>query len=315
MQRVLEEIAQIKPDGRADQRPEQRARSADRRLHDELAGGVEHEGVGRHETLHEGEQPAGETGVSGGHDEGGQLVAMDVVAERGGAQRVVAQRAQDRPDRGAHDTQRDHEADEIPERQKHVDRPVALEIERREAEVDARRRHARQAVLAAGVVRQRVELDEEEHFRDGDRDHREIDAGAPERDEADQIADDSRNHGADEDRRENIGKIDLGQEIGGEHAARAEERRLSEREKARVAEQDVEAEAEQAPDQDAVDRRRREAEMGQHERRGDQPESREGLDQEGALGVHLQASVIRGPPRREGRKAGTPGPASSPRTA
>ena len=315
MQRVLEEVAQIKPDGRADQRSEQRARPADRGLHDELAGGVEHEGVGRHEALHEGEQPAGETGVSRRDHESGQLVAVNVVAERRRAQRIVAQRAQDRPDRRTHNAQRDHETDEIPERQKHIDRPVALEIERGEAEVDARLRDARQTVLAAGVVRQRIELDEEEHFRDGDGDHREIDAGAPERDQADEIADNSGDHGADDDRREHIRKVDLGQKIGGEHAAGAEERRLSEGEEAGIAEQDVEAEAEQAPDQDAVHGRRGEPEMGQDEGRGDQPESGEGLDDKGTLWVHLQAWLIRGPPRREGHKAGTPTRASSPRKA
>ena len=47
------------------------------------------------------------------------------------------------------------------------------------------------------------------------------------------------------------------------------------------AEQDVEADAEQAPDQDAVDGGRREAEMGQHERRGDQPDRRQRLDERG----------------------------------
>ena len=48
------------------------------------------------------------------------------------------------------------------------------------------RRHAGQPVLAAGIVGQRIVLDEKEHFRDGDGDHREIDAGAAQRDDADQ---------------------------------------------------------------------------------------------------------------------------------
>ena len=200
MQRILKEIAEVEPDCCADQRPEQRARAADRGLHNELAGGVEHKGVRRHEPLHDAEEAAGETGVGRRDDEGGQLVAVNIVAERRRAQRVVAQRAEDRPDRRAHDAQRDDEPDEVPERQKDIHRPVAVEMQRGETEIDARRRHAGEAVLAAGVVRQRIELDEEEHFRDRDRDHREIDARAPQRDQTDEIADDARDQSADDDR-------------------------------------------------------------------------------------------------------------------
>ena len=90
----LEEVAQIEPDGSADQRPEQRAGAADRGLHDELAGGFEGEGVRRHEALHHAEQAAGETGIGGGDDEGGQLVTVDVVADRLRPQRIFADRAQ-----------------------------------------------------------------------------------------------------------------------------------------------------------------------------------------------------------------------------
>ncbi len=71
---------------------------------------------------------------------------------------------------------------------------------RGEAEIEARRRHARQAVLAAGAFRQRIELDEEEYLRDRHRDHGEVDAGAPQRDQADQIAGDGRRDHADDQR-------------------------------------------------------------------------------------------------------------------
>ena len=81
-------------------------------------------------------------------------------------------------------------------------------------------------------------------------------------------------------------KVHLRQQIGGDHAARAEEGRLAERQQPGEAEQDVEAEAEQAPDQDAVDRRRREAEMRQHERRDDQADRGQGFDEEGTLLEH-----------------------------
>ena len=192
MQRGLEEIAQIKPDRGADQRAEQRAGAADCGLHHQLARRVEHERVGRHEALHHAEQAAGKAGIGGGNDEGSQLVAVNIVADCGGAQRIVADGAEHGADRRAHDTQCDHHADEVPERQEDVERPVGIEVNGREAEIERRRRHAGQAVLAAGIVRERVEFDEIEHLGDRHRDHGEINAGAPQRDQPDQKADDRR---------------------------------------------------------------------------------------------------------------------------
>ena len=126
---VCRKSLQKEPDRGADQRAEQRAGAADRGLHDELAGGVEREGVRRHEALQHAEQAAGEAGIGGGDDEGGELVAVDVVADGGGAQRVVADRAQDRADRRAHDAQRDHDADEVPEREEGIERPAGVEAD------------------------------------------------------------------------------------------------------------------------------------------------------------------------------------------
>ena len=83
IQRRLQEVLQEQPDGGADQRPEQRAAAADRGLHHELAGGLEGEGIRRHERLQHAEQPAGKTGIGGRDHEGGELVAVDVVADRG----------------------------------------------------------------------------------------------------------------------------------------------------------------------------------------------------------------------------------------
>ena len=143
-ERLLQEVLQKQPDGGAEQRPEQRAGAADRGLHHQLSGGVEREGVGRHERLQHAEQPAGKAGIGGRDHEGGELVAVDVVAERRRAQRVVADRAQDRADRRAHDAQRDDDADEIAERQELIERPAGGEMDGGEAEIEARRRHAGQ---------------------------------------------------------------------------------------------------------------------------------------------------------------------------
>ena len=152
LQRGLQEVLQEQPDARADERAEQRAASADGGLHDQLARGVEHEGVRRHEALQHAQQAAGEAGVGGRDHEGGELVGLHVVADRRRAQRVLADRGEDGADRRAHDAQRDHDADEIAEREKRIERPAGGELQRREAEVEAGRGHAGQAVLAAGPL-------------------------------------------------------------------------------------------------------------------------------------------------------------------
>ena len=309
MQRVLEEVAEIEPDRRTDQRTEQGAGAADGRLHDELAGGVEHEGVGRHEALHDAEQAAGEARIGRSHDEGRQLVGVNVVADRRRAQRIVADRPQDRADRRMHDAPPDDEADEEPEGEIGVHGPVGIEPELVRPDVEGRRRHAGQAVLAAGVVGERAELDEVEHLGDRHRDHREIDAGAAQRDEPDQIADGGRHDHADDNRQRHIGEVHLRQQIGGDHAARAEERRLAERQQARVAEQDVEPETEQAPDQDAIYRRRREAEMRQDIGDGDEAGRGQGFGKEAARVGH-GGGPIRGRRRRAAHRAAAPAPAS-----
>ena len=136
---------------------------------------------------------------------------MDVVADGGGPQRIVADRAQNRTDRRANDAQRDHHADEVAECEELIERPAGREVDIDEAEIEAGRRHAGQAVLAAGPGRQRIEFDEEEHFGDRHRDHGEIDAGAPQRDQADEITDHGGHDHADDQRQHHVGKSGAGQ--------------------------------------------------------------------------------------------------------
>ena len=114
---------------------------------------------------------------------------MDVVADCGRAQRVVADCAQHRANRRAHDAKRNDEADEIPEGEEPIDLGIGVEAQRSETEEDARLRHPRQAVLAAGEGGQRIEFDEEEYFGNRHRNHREVNAGAAQCDQADQITD------------------------------------------------------------------------------------------------------------------------------
>ncbi len=184
-----------------------------------------------------------------------------------------------------------------------------------EAEIEARGRHARQPVLAAGPVRQRIEFDEIEHLRDRDGDHREIDASAPQRDQPDQIADDAGCDHADDQRQKDIRKACARQQVGGDEAAGAIKRRLAEGQKAGETEQNIEADAEQAPHQNAVDRVGRKAEVRQHERRNNQPDRSQRLDQKRTLLEHQIDALIRGPWCRAGPAGAASERASSPRTA
>ena len=81
------------------------------------------------------------------------------------------------------------DADEVADGEERIHRPAGGEVDGGEAEIEAGRRHAGQAVLAAGPVGQRIDLDEVEHLADRHRDHGEVDAGAAQRDQADQAAD------------------------------------------------------------------------------------------------------------------------------
>jgi hypothetical protein len=232
-------------------------------------------------------------------------------AARGGLSRIARRTA---PHRRAHDAQRDDHADEVPECQEDVEQSVAVETDGGEAEIEHRGRHARKAVFASGKVRQRIKFDEEEDLRDRHGDHGEIDAGSPERDQPDKIADDACDDGADEQGRHHIGEIQDGEQIGCDHAAGAEESRLPEREQTGEAEQDVEADAEYAPDQNAVDRRRGEAEIWQDERRGNQRRGRQSLNEKGVLPEHQMTALIRGQPCQAIRRDAARAPASWPRT-
>ena len=101
-------------------------------------------------------------------------------------------------------------------------------MDNREADIERRRRHAWQPVLAAGVSRERVELDEEKDFRNRHGDHGKIDAGASERDQAHQITDDAGGDHADNQRRRYVWEVHHCEQIGRNHAAGAEEGGLAE---------------------------------------------------------------------------------------
>ena len=228
------------------------------------------------------------------------------MADGGRSQRIVTDRAKHRTDRRSHNAKTDHDADEIADRQKLIERPTGCEVDGGEAEVEARRRHPRQSVLTAGPLRERIELDEIEHLGDRDRDHGEVDAGATKRNQPDDIADCAGRDHADQQREDDVRKARSGKQVGGDKTAGAVEGRLTERQQPCEPEQDVEPDAEQPPYQDAVDRVRCESEIGQHERRRDQASSGQRLDQEGTLSQHRGPTFIRGPWCRADPAAGSP---------
>ena len=278
----MEEIAQIKPHRSADKGTDQRAEAADHRLHDQLSRSVEGERLGRHIALQHPEQSAGEAGIGCGDDEGEQLIGVDVVADRGRAQGIVADGDEDAPDRRGDDPAGQDEADEIANREKNIHRPSAGHMNAGEAEIERRSGHARQAVLAAGIVGQGRVLHEEEHLGDRDRDHGEIDAGAPERDHADEKAGDRGRDDADRKPEHHAGQPHAGQKIGGDETAGAEERRLAERQQPGEAEQKIEADAEQPEHQNPIHGVGDEADLRQDEGRDDERERRPALERQPA---------------------------------
>ena len=196
---------------------------------------------------------------------------MNVVADGRRPQRVFSNRAKDDAHRRAHDAQRHHHPQEEAEGEEWVERPAGRELERREAEVEARCRHAGEPVLAAGPLGERVELDEIEDLGDRDGDHREVDARAPQGDEAHEVAHHRRGDHADHKRRDDVRKSRAREQVRRDHAAGAIERRLPERKQSGVAEEDVEADPEEPPHQDPVDGVRGSPEVGQDEGCGEEP--------------------------------------------
>ena len=122
-QRRLQFVAQIQPERAAHQRPDQRAGAADHGLHHQLARGVEGEGLWRHVALQRAFEPSGEPRIGRRDDEDRELVALDVVADRLGAHRVVADRRQHMPEGRGDDAARDDEADKEDHGQQAVERP------------------------------------------------------------------------------------------------------------------------------------------------------------------------------------------------
>src|SRR5581483_5906322 len=110
--------------------------------------------------------------------------------------------------------------------------------------MEARRRHARQPGFAARPLGERIELDEEKNLGNRDGDHGEVDAGTPQRDQADEVADDCGCNHAEEQRGHDIWKSCACEKISSDKAAGAVKGGLAERQETRKSEQNVKADPE-----------------------------------------------------------------------
>ncbi len=281
--------------GRADQRAGQRAQATDERHQDHLARGrpvhVRQRGEAQYQRLERAGQPR-----DGGRDhEGQQLEALRVVAERDGARLVLLDALEHLAERrmdGAHDQQEggDHHG------QRHVvHRHVAGQVEHAE---QLAARHALQAVFAA---RERcLQAGEEQHLRERQRDHREIDALAADGQPAEQQAQQRAAGRAEQ-------QPDLGREppdldrMAGDIGRAPQEGRMAERQKPRVAQQQVEGRSEQCEAQQL----HHEHGIGAEERRGDQAQQQQAIAESGEiLVVHVRGPVLVTFPCRTGRRGG-----------
>ena len=157
--------------------------AAQQRHDDDLAGGGPVQRLDRHDGEAQRVERAGQPAEQRVEDEGQVLDARDVVAAGGGAVAVLADRLQHGAERRVEDAlERGHrEADQHQREVVEDDRVGRAGSE--PGQDDGGHRDAPQAVVAAGPVGQ-VEADEVEELREGQRQHREVDAAPAQAEEA-----------------------------------------------------------------------------------------------------------------------------------
>ena len=258
----------------------------------ELPGEGHGERVGRGEAMVEHEERSRQPGDGRGDDEGDQLVAADRVALEGGALLVLADRHQHPAERRPHHPPQKgdhHEAD--PGDDRVVDAgPREVHAE------DGRARDGAEPALPAGE-RSPAVGDGEEQRRQRERQEREVHAAAaedqrPEEEGADAHQGGGKEHGEDEPFRHQP-PMDQPGGVG----AHAEPGAVAERDEAGVAEQEVEAEADERVDHAVGRGDDREAHGGE---RGGQHE------EAGAGHEERRPAADRGRPRHSSRSMRSP---------
>src|SRR5439155_13952462 len=233
----------------ADEGAEEGAGAAEQRHDDDLPGGRPVERFDRDDVEPEGVEGAGEPREERGEDERQELDAARVVAARGGALAVLADRLEHGAEGRVEDAleggdRRDDECQgEVVEGERRVER------DRGAGEYQRRQGDPAEAVVAAGPVGE-VEPDEVEELGERERQHREVDAPPAQAEEADHRA--ARRREA-EPRREpepQRADLELRERDTGAVGAEPPVRGVAKGEQPRVAVEEVEAEGEEAVDQD-----------------------------------------------------------------
>ncbi|MNL24681.1 hypothetical protein D3C87_1461260 [compost metagenome] len=193
----------------------------------------------RAEAQHQRLDRTGQARQRGRDHEGQQLEAIDIVSKRNCARFVLLDGLEDLAERRVHGTHDQCECRHDDGQRHVVQRDVLGEREHAE---QLAARNALQAVLAARE--RRLQADEEQHLRQRQRDHREIDALAPDGQRADHVADARPGQCAEDQAHFRRHAPDL-HRVAGRVAGAAEERRVAEREQPGKADQQVECAREQ----------------------------------------------------------------------
>ena len=200
---------------------------------------------------------AGEPGQRRRQHEGEQLVAIGVVAERDRARLVLADRLQHLAERRMDDAVDEQEAGDEDRQHDVVHAPDVVDRSSSAEELAAR--HRLDAVLAAGE--RRLQAEEVHHLRQRQRDHREVDALAADRQQPGDDAQQRRGRRAQQDRELRRQAPDL-RGVRADVAGHAEEHRMAERQQADEADQQVERAGEQREAQHLHQEHRIDAEQG-----------------------------------------------------
>ena len=233
-------------DHRAEDRPDEGADAAHDHHHEPLAGEDPEHDLRRGEAPEGREQRPGEAGEHGGDDEDHQLEGAWIAPEAREAALVLADGLQRATERGTDDGAADHEREHHAGSYQEIER-----VRRGQARPAPEQRglgHPRDAVGAAGqvapLVGHRVE-----QLGEGQRQHREVDAGGTRGEPSDGEGDHAREQRAREQRhRHRLGEVDQHQRA--RVGAEAEVGGMAERDHARVAHDEIERQGEQAVDEE-----------------------------------------------------------------
>ena len=227
---------------RADQAAIKIAGAADHQHQHQVGRALERKHVERGQRVGLGEQRAGDAGIERGQRIDRDQAAVDGNADRGGAQRVVADRAQRQAERRMHDPPRQQEQQEQHgERVEEADLAEHVECEQAE---DRLHLDALQPVGTAGDVRKALRQRLQQQ-RDSQRHHQPGEIDAPDHQEAGEKAEHRGGKARDDQRQHRFADDAVQRQQPGRIGADPEERGMAERNDAGVAEDQIERQRKQ----------------------------------------------------------------------